>query len=390
MANGMTISEAEELLGISVDRSRDDISAAYRAMAKKYHPDAWLNKSPEEQKRASQIYMKLSQAKSVLMNPSTAAPEPDAHSGGVDIPDAPFGDGYDQQYEQSYTYTPGHSEYQNARQGYAADNDAWADGGVPAGRSSTYVSPRQRHQSQRSTTVTSQAQTYTYTPPNRRNAPDFNPHMRTADSDNTPPAANSDSWVAPGSSQGEREKYNAAKSFADRFGMVKDPQEDKYAHDYGRYAIRRFRRSSDVLRWSSSAIVTVAAFLMTMFLLMSSGALQLMLLGRANTTGNVTLADGTAVSVSNSLLMLILCVAKFFIYDLITCHYVTKSIRSSNRFMMGMPLTIGGIAIFVAGYLLVMPWVGFVYAAIACAVIGVVIGVVSGVSARDEQQQATQ
>lgn len=51
-----------ELLGVSENSSKDEIKSAYRAMAKKYHPD--INKSEE----ATKIIRSLNEAKEILLD----------------------------------------------------------------------------------------------------------------------------------------------------------------------------------------------------------------------------------------------------------------------------------------------------------------------------------
>lgn len=72
----LTISEAAAVLGISTDASKAEINTAYRDAITKYHPDANRTKSPEEQKRAEQMFKQVGAARKVMLNPSTAEPEP--------------------------------------------------------------------------------------------------------------------------------------------------------------------------------------------------------------------------------------------------------------------------------------------------------------------------
>ena len=55
-----------EILEVSVDSSTAQIKAAYRKLARKYHPD--INKSPD----AIEKFKKISQAYETLSNPQTS------------------------------------------------------------------------------------------------------------------------------------------------------------------------------------------------------------------------------------------------------------------------------------------------------------------------------
>lgn len=72
----LTISEAAAVLGISTDASKAEINTAYRDAITKYHPDANRTKSHEEQTRAEQMFKQVGAARKVMLNPSTAEPEP--------------------------------------------------------------------------------------------------------------------------------------------------------------------------------------------------------------------------------------------------------------------------------------------------------------------------
>ncbi len=55
-----------EVLGLQKSASLDDIKAAYRKSALKWHPDRWVGKSEEEKKNAEEKFKEVSEAYSVL------------------------------------------------------------------------------------------------------------------------------------------------------------------------------------------------------------------------------------------------------------------------------------------------------------------------------------
>lgn len=71
----MTLSQAASVLGISASASKAEVNSAYRAAVSKYHPDANRGKSPEEQKRAEQMFKQVGMARKVMLNPQLADPD---------------------------------------------------------------------------------------------------------------------------------------------------------------------------------------------------------------------------------------------------------------------------------------------------------------------------
>ena len=55
-----------EVLGVDKNASVDDIKAAYRKAALKWHPDRWVNGSDQEKKTAEEKFKEASEAYSVL------------------------------------------------------------------------------------------------------------------------------------------------------------------------------------------------------------------------------------------------------------------------------------------------------------------------------------
>lgn len=362
---GITITEAEAILGISVDASRDDIQSAYRDMAKKYHPDAWINASPSAQKKAEEVYKKLSVAKRVLMNPSLAKQEPGA-------------DNSDNGYQSSTSNGNVSSHYAgnntSSRSGY--DNASYHQPTGDYGRTSTRTSAPNSNSSCVYTPYREQVRV-----PSRNNHPDFNSRVRTSTTDNTPPDVREGSWASTGNTQVERDKYNQAKSFTDQFGSVRDTEEDDYVSQYRRYANNRYRQGSDVIRWSTSIITTILAIVLTILVALNDGLFTLAFGDGSVTSGiNMTPLHGFIV-------MMVICLIKLLVYDFISCHYIRKSlIDSGHASLAGLPFVIGGVAIFMAGFFIVSQSLLFIYSAIACVIVGVIIGIVTNATAKDAEQ----
>ena len=57
-----------EVLGVSKQADQTEIKTAYRTLAKKYHPDKYRNRSPEELKEAEEKFKEASEAFEVLSN----------------------------------------------------------------------------------------------------------------------------------------------------------------------------------------------------------------------------------------------------------------------------------------------------------------------------------
>lgn len=62
-----------EVLGLSKSASADDIKAAFRKAALKWHPDRWVNGTDEEKKNAEDKFKEASEAYSVLSDPDKKA-----------------------------------------------------------------------------------------------------------------------------------------------------------------------------------------------------------------------------------------------------------------------------------------------------------------------------
>jgi DnaJ-class molecular chaperone len=66
MAGPLTVESARELLGIAVTSTREQIRAAYRKMASRYHPDRLARSAPHEQKLASERMASINEAYQLL------------------------------------------------------------------------------------------------------------------------------------------------------------------------------------------------------------------------------------------------------------------------------------------------------------------------------------
>ena len=62
-----------EILGVDKNASDDEIKAAYRRMAKKYHPDLYTTKPEAERKEAEEMFKKINHAYQVLSDPQKRA-----------------------------------------------------------------------------------------------------------------------------------------------------------------------------------------------------------------------------------------------------------------------------------------------------------------------------
>ena len=80
-----------KILGISPDASDDEVKKAYKALCKKYHPDANINHP--DKKKIEELFKQVQQAYQMIMKQRTSG--------------APYGTSGSYGYEQSGTYTSG-------------------------------------------------------------------------------------------------------------------------------------------------------------------------------------------------------------------------------------------------------------------------------------------
>jgi curved DNA-binding protein CbpA len=69
MSDRLDLLDYYTLLGLALDASPDDIKAAFRRFARKYHPDLFAGAPAEKLARASQIYRRGSEAYQILTDP---------------------------------------------------------------------------------------------------------------------------------------------------------------------------------------------------------------------------------------------------------------------------------------------------------------------------------
>lgn len=69
----MTLEQAASLLGVSTTASKAEITAAYRQKVAEYHPDAHIGGSDAEKAAADKMFKAVTQARKVMLNPSSAA-----------------------------------------------------------------------------------------------------------------------------------------------------------------------------------------------------------------------------------------------------------------------------------------------------------------------------
>ncbi len=59
-----------QLLGVKPDASNEEVRKAFRAFARKYHPDRFAAAPPEKQERATRIYRRGAEGLQVLVDPA--------------------------------------------------------------------------------------------------------------------------------------------------------------------------------------------------------------------------------------------------------------------------------------------------------------------------------
>ncbi len=108
------IEDPYKVLGVSPDASDEEIKRAYRALAKKYHPD--LNPGDET---AAKKMQQVNAAYEQIKNPEKAQRGPTGGYGGYSQYD-PFGGfgGYGGYYQQTYRETDSGDQYQKAAYNY--------------------------------------------------------------------------------------------------------------------------------------------------------------------------------------------------------------------------------------------------------------------------------
>ena len=62
----MNFQEALNIFGLNSDYTEEELNKKYYALAKKYHPDALVNKSAKEQASSAEKFKKINEAKDIL------------------------------------------------------------------------------------------------------------------------------------------------------------------------------------------------------------------------------------------------------------------------------------------------------------------------------------
>lgn len=412
----MTLAEAEKLLGVKDGYTHDDVQQAYRNIARKYHPDKWLDKPDDDRKRATRIYERANVARRILLNPSMAKPEPEqaprhGEPQRTNVPSTPRGSGGRGGYGSASTPSPydnrssrqGSGTYGGTRNGtYVTPTGTGSRGGSGSWNGGAYgrsQSPSYGRQQGVSGVArngggtyggTGVRQPYMASQGGTRVRPQFNRPTHTYDNDNAPDNRDGTaSWAAVGNSESEREKFNTAKSFADKFGQTKDPAESDYAAEYARYASARYHRASDVLHWTSSIASTIVTIIVAFVITSQNGILQ----GMSGVAGASTVSDmqDAATGIMGGfvplLALLIACLVKALLYDMVAAHQLESALDRSNAFLHGIPFAIGGTAIACFGWY-ELANVAFAWLALAFAIIGALLCVVHGVRHSGDESAA--
>ena len=104
-----------EVLGLQKGASADEIKAAYRKAALKWHPDRWVSGSDEEKKTAESKFKEASEAYSVLSDPDKKAKYDQFGFAGVDgAAGQDWSQGFGNLNESSTTSSEAHSEARSA------------------------------------------------------------------------------------------------------------------------------------------------------------------------------------------------------------------------------------------------------------------------------------
>lgn len=410
----MTLTEAEKLLGVKDGYTHNDVQQAYRNIARKYHPDKWLDKPDDERKRATRIYERANVARRILLNPTMAksesepTPQHDERQ-RTDIPSTPRGNGTHNGYgSTSSPYDNRTSRYGNGTYGgtrVTPGTGTGSRGGSGSWNGNTYgrtQPPSYGRQQGVSGTVrngggaysgTGIRQPHTASQDGTRVSPQFNSPTHTYDNDNAPDnRAGTASWATVGNSEAEREKFNTAKSFADKFGQTKDPAEADYAAEYARYASSRYHKASDALHWTTSMATTLVTLAIAFVMTSQNGILQEMgdVAGASTASGMRDAATSVMGGLAPLLAVALACVVKALLYDMVVAHQLESALDRTNAFLHGIPFVIGGVAIALFGWH-ELGGMAFVWAMFAFIAIGVMLCVIHGVRySGDEAEPPTE
>jgi molecular chaperone DnaJ len=101
-----------QVLGITPDASDDDVTKAYRKLAKQYHPD--INPGPESEKKMQQVNAAYQQIQDMRKNGGRASSSYGQSAGQT------YGSAYSQQnnYQQRQDYGYGQGSYEDPFQGF--------------------------------------------------------------------------------------------------------------------------------------------------------------------------------------------------------------------------------------------------------------------------------
>lgn len=303
----MTLSEASRLLGIGLGASKAEINNAYRERVKKCHPDANRDAPPDVKKELDKQFKQLVEARKVMMNPSTAAPEPSGMQGE--------GSGAGGQATRPTTSQiragggaptrtrPAASQpYSPVRRGNGGSTarTPHRDGYTPRHAASGAAYGQPYRTTQTTTVGAPQA-------PRSQASTARVPHR-----DDYASAAAAQSGAARGQARFDADKppvYNTSTTIHGGVQRIRDDEEYELYKDADRETEKRYKSFSDVFRATPSIIVSILTLVSGIYLLI-----------------NGLTAPYPPLDITNpGILISIAALIKLLVYDVVPSFYVRRS-----------------------------------------------------------------